>query len=349
MNSDSVTPHRRFNPLTEEWVIVSPQRGLRPWQGQSEAPQSVPTQHYDPNCYLCPGNTRTNGVANPNYSGVFVFDNDTPALLSQSEDQTECDLEHPLLRRDSISGCCRVVCYSPDHARSLPRLSENEIEALIDTWINELTSLSSDYTWVQIFENKGAMMGCSSPHPHGQIWASSVLPTEVRKEHNSQRRYCAENGRALLLEYAQHELTVGKRVVLSNEDWVVVVPYWAAWPFETLLLPRQRVIEHLDLTTHSERASLAVAIKQLTTRYDNLFETPFPYSMGWHGAPKGAEGQGWQLHGHFYPPLLRSATVRKFMVGFELLAETQRDITPEQAAERLRELPEQHYLDKAAS
>jgi UDPglucose--hexose-1-phosphate uridylyltransferase len=228
----------------------------------------------------------------------------------------------------------------------LPRLCENEIVALIDTWVDELTALSSDYTWVQIFENKGAMMGCSSPHPHGQIWASSVLPTEAHKEHTSQRNYLSETGRSLLLDYAQHEITAGERVVFTNDDWVVVVPYWAAWPFETLVLPHQRVIEHLDATTHSEHISLASTLKQLTTRYDNLFETPFPYSMGWHGAPKGSEGLGWQLHAHFYPPLLRSATVRKFMVGFELLAETQRDITPEQAAARLRDLPEDHYLDK---
>lgn len=346
MNSDSVTPHRRFNPLTEEWVIVSPQRALRPWQGQSEAPQNVPAQHYDSSCYLCPGNTRTNGITNPDYSGVFVFDNDTPALLPSPEDDTNHDLGHDLLRRAAISGRCRVICYSPDHSRSLPQLSESEIVALIDIWVDELTALSSDYAWVQIFENKGAMMGCSSPHPHGQIWASSVLPTEAHKEHTSQRNYLTETGRSLLLDYAQHELGVGERIVFSNEDWVVLVPYWAAWPFETLVLPHRRVIEHLDATTRSERISLASTLKRLTTRYDNLFETPFPYSMGWHGAPNDYRGMGWQLHAHFYPPLLRSATVRKFMVGFELLAETQRDIAPEQAAARLRALPEHHYLDK---
>lgn len=335
-------PHRRFNPLNGDWVLVSPHRAKRPWQGQVEktAPDNRPT--HDPECYLCPGNTRITGDENPDYTRPFVFKNDFPALLTDTPDAKP---ESDLFQSSGARGVARVICFSPDHSKTLPQLTEKEIRNVVDTWAEQVTELGKDYSWVQLFENKGAVMGCSNPHPHGQIWASSFLPNEARKENENQSNWKAEKGTNMLVEYARQESESGERTVVENEHWIAVVPYWAAWPFETMLLPKRHVLRMPDLTDE-ERDSLADIVKRLTTKYDNLFQTSFPYSMGWHGAPtEEGDFDHWQLHAHFYPPLLRSATVRKFMVGFEMLAETQRDLTAEQAAERLRGLSEKHYLE----
>ena len=334
--------HRRHNPLTGEWVLVSPHRAKRPWQGQQEAVDNTPRPAHDPSCYLCAGNTRINGVQNPDYKGTFVFENDFAALMPDTP--AALPSADPLFQNMSARGTSRVICFSPDHSKSLPQLSLPEIEGVIDTWKSQSAELGLIYKWVQVFENKGAVMGCSNPHPHGQIWATDFLPNEAEKEDERQRAYFAEHGRALLLDYAEREVQSGERTVVLTDHWIAVVPYWATWPFETLLLPRfavQRITELTDV----QRADLALALKKLTARYDNLFQTSFPYSMGWHGAPfDGSDAAPWQLHAHFYPPLLRSASVRKFMVGFEMLAEAQRDLTAEQAADKLRALSDVHYL-----
>lgn len=336
----TVHPHRRLNPLTGEWVQVSPHRLQRPWQGQVEkgAPDTRPT--YDPTCYLCPGNNRAGGRQNPAYNNTFVFANDFAALLPDTPPAPE---SHPLLRTQASSGACRVVCFSPRHDLTLPELDLTALRGVVDVWGEQSAELGRTYRWVQVFENKGAIMGCSNPHPHGQIWAGDFLPNEAAKENNTQHAYFVEHGRPLLLDYAELEAKRGERVIVANDHWLAVAPYWAIWPFETLLMPRRAVLRLPDLTG-AERDALAAILKQLLTRYDNLFETSFPYSMGWHGAPylPGEMGH-WQLHAHFYPPLLRSATVKKFMVGYEMLAEAQRDLTAEQAAARLRSLSETHY------
>lgn len=338
-------PHRRYNPLTDEWVLVSPHRAKRPWQGQQEKITSQTLPDYDPHCFLCPTNIRISGDTNPNYSGTFVFTNDFAALTKH----TPCSpfSDDPLFQLHSATGESRVICFSPDHSRSLPELSNNEIEQVIATWIDQTKQLSQDYPWVQIFENKGESMGCSQPHPHGQIWANSFVPTLVAKKDQQQRAYFAKYGSSLLLDYAQREQQLAQRVVVEGEYWLAVVPYWAAWPFETLLLPKIK-LSRLTEMDGEVQADLAQVLKHLTTKYDNLFKCSFPYSMGWHGAPfvQGQSADVWQVHASFYPPLLRSATVRKFMVGYEMLAESQRDLTPEQAAARLREQSELHYKEK---
>jgi UDPglucose--hexose-1-phosphate uridylyltransferase len=336
--------HRRYNPLAGRWVLVSPQRSKRPWQGMQEAPDQSARPAHDAHCYLCAGNLRVTGERNPDYTGTYVFDNDFAALMREVPDAP--DSGDPLLRSMAARGASRVICFSPDHGKSLPELSLPAIEAVVDTWCAESETLGRTWPSVQVFENKGAMMGCSNPHPHGQVWASSFLPDEASAEDVQQRRYFDANARALLLDYAEREAADGARVVVQTKHWLAVVPYWATWPFETLLLPRFPVQRLPQLTT-GQRADLALALKKLTSRYDNLFNCSFPYSMGWHGAPFGASDEQtapWQLHAHFYPPLLRSASVRKFMVGFEMLAEAQRDLTPEQAAERLRAVSDIHYL-----
>ncbi len=339
--------HRRHNPLTGEWVLVSPHRAKRPWQGQQEAVDNTPRPSHDPSCYLCAGNTRINGVQNPDYKGTFVFENDFAALMPDTP-AAEVSAD-PLFQNMSARGTSRVICFSPDHSKSLPQLSLPEIEGVIDTWKSQSAELGQTYRWVQVFENKGAVMGCSNPHPHGQIWATDFLPNEAQKEDLRQRAYFEQHGRPLLLDYAEREAQSDERTVVKTEHWIAVVPYWATWPFETLLLPRFAVQRITDLTD-AQRADLALALKKLTARYDNLFQTSFPYSMGWHGAPfDGSDGRPWQLHAHFYPPLLRSASVRKFMVGFEMLAEAQRDLTAEQAAEKLRALSDVHYLQQTNS
>jgi len=337
----NVYPHRRHNPLTGEWVLVSPHRTMRPWQGQVEASVQQVRPQYDPHCYLCPGNERAGGIRNPEYESTYVFTNDFAAL--QPDTPRHSGDAHALLRYESRPGTCRVVCFSPRHDLTLPQMALPDIRRVIDVWAAQTTELSQRYSWVQVFENKGAVMGCSNPHPHGQIWATDALPNEPAKEHRQQSEYFARNGSALLVDYAELEADRGERVVVENEHWLAVVPYWAIWPFETLLLPRRHVLRLPDLV-EAERQALAGVLKRLLTKYDRLFDTSFPYSMGWHGAPgngsdvQSAQANHWQLHAHYYPPLLRSATVKKFMVGYEMLAEAQRDLTAEQAADRLRAL-----------
>jgi UDPglucose--hexose-1-phosphate uridylyltransferase len=328
--------HRRYNPLSDEWILVSPHRAKRPWQGQEDVPDRSVQPSHDPDCFLCPGNARITGKTNPDFGGTFVFQNDFAALLPDAPMPQGND---PLFRSASAQGESRVICFSPDHAKTLPELPLSAISGVIDIWAEQTADLGSRYAHVQVFENKGAMMGCSNPHPHGQIWATDYLPHEVAIEDRTQ---AAMPG--MLLELARREAG-GPRVVVETAHWLAIVPYWASWPFETLLLPRFAVQRLPDLDA-GQRDDLAVAIKALTTRYDNLFQTSFPYSMGWHGAPftEGPQDH-WQLHAHFYPPLLRSATVRKFMVGYEMLAEAQRDLTPEQAAERLRAVSDVHYRE----
>lgn len=339
-------PHRRYNPLTGDWILVSPHRTRRPWRGQVEPPLQETRPQYDPTCHLCPGNRRASGARNPQYESTYVFTNDFAALLPDTPQAAIAP--HPLLRAESEQGTCRVVCFSPRHDLTLPEMPLEGIRRVVDVWAEQTAELGERYTWVQVFENKGAIMGCSDPHPHGQIWAGSVLPNEPAKEDARQREYLAEHGEPLLVAYAALEVEWQERIVVENEHWLAVVPYWAVWPFETLLLPRRHVLRLPDLDD-AERGSLAHILKRLLTRYDNLFETSFPYSMGWHGAPVQTNlvPAHWQLHAHFYPPLLRSATVKKFMVGYEMLAEAQRDLTAEQAAERLRALPETHYRERA--
>lgn len=335
-------PHRRYNPLLDQWVLVSPHRAKRPWQGAQEAAVSRKPS-YDPECYLCPGNRRVGGETNPAYTDTYVFPNDFMALLPDTPAHAEHSDE--LFQQTSVQGECRVICFSPDHSKTLALLTEAEISGVIAAWRQQLAELGGKYAWVQIFENKGAAMGCSNPHPHGQIWAGSFLPNEIQREDDNQRRYFAKHGRPLLLDYAAREQSRQIRTVCETAHWLAVVPYWAVWPFETLLLPKTHILRLTDLSA-AQTGDLAIILKQLATRYDNLFQTDFPYSMGFHGAPFTAGSQQhWQLHAHFYPPLLRSAAVKKFMVGFELLAESQRDLTAEQAAERLRSQPLTHYRE----
>ncbi len=333
--------HRRFNPLSGRWVLVSPQRAQRPWQGREEVADETPRLAYDPQCYLCPGNARAGTQHNPHYNGPFVFANDFSAL--QADAPTPESGADDLHRAASARGETRVLCYSPHHALTLPELPLQGITAVINTWCAQSAELGQRWPWVQVFENKGELMGCSNAHPHGQIWATDRVPDEAATEDERQRVWFAQHGTRLLLACAQREQALGERVVCGSADWLAIVPWWATWPFETLLLPRFEVARLHDLSTQ-QRHSLASVLQELTARYDNLFACSFPYSMGWHGAPyDGSDSQPWQLHAHFYPPLLRSASVRKFMVGYEMLAEAQRDITPEQAAERLRAVPAQHY------
>lgn len=334
-------PHRRYNPLTGEYVLVSPHRTKRPWQGQQEKTHGDQRPQYDPKCYLCPGNTRANGETNPDYANTFVFTNDFAALLPESAQAIVP--ENDLFRAENVRGTARVLCFSPRHDLTLPEMPLDVIRNVVEMWAEQTTDLGKEYPWVQVFQNKGAAMGASNPHPHGQVWAEDVLPNEARKEDDNQRAYYEKNGSVLLVDYAQQEAEKQERIVVENADWIAVVPYWAVWPFEMLLLPRAHVKRLPDLND-TQRDSLADIVKQLLIKYDNLFETEFPYSMGWHGAPfNGEANDHWQLHAHFYPPLLRSATVRKFMVGYEMLGEAQRDITAEQAAARLRDLPDVHY------
>ncbi len=345
--------HRRYNPLAGRWVLVSPQRSLRPWQGQTESPDTEVRPTHDPSCYLCAGNTRINGEKNPDYTGTFVFDNDFAALMADVPAPDAAGTGAPagadgLFEAMPARGTSRVICFSPDHSRSLPELDDDALRQVVATWCDQSEELGRQWRWVQVFENKGAMMGCSNPHPHGQIWACDFLPELPNREDQQQRAWLATRGEPMLLALARAEAASGERVVVQNDDWLAIVPYWAEWPFETLLLPRFPV-QRLQQLTDAQRHSLALALRELTIRYDNLFQCSFPYSMGWHGAPSGPDapdGAHWQLHAHFHPPLLRSATVRKFMVGFELMAESQRDLTPEQAAARLREQSTVHYRQR---
>lgn len=332
------TSHRRFHALRGEWIVVSPHRTQRPWQGQTEdaAPPSAPI--YDPACYLCPGNQRAGGAHTPQYSSTYVFENDYAAL---KPDQTSASMDTAgagLLHAEAERGVCRVLCFSPRHDLTLGKMSVEEIRPVIDAWAEQTEELGArpDIRYVQVFENRGAMMGASNPHPHGQIWATESIPNEPALELQNQRAYLAEQGECLLCRYLRLEIAEGDRIVAQNDAWIAVVPFWAVWPFETLVLPRRHMASIQDLTA-KERGLFAEMLHKVTSGYDKVFDTSFPYSMGLHGAPADGEDHAeWHFHAHFYPPLLRSATIRKFMVGFELLGSPQRDLTPELAAETLR-------------
>ena len=337
-------PHRRQNALTGDWVLVSPRRTMRPWEGERHYPESGNIPSYDPECYLCPGNTRASGNQNPDYTGPYIFQNDFPSLLPETE---FIEKETPLFKSQSVSGNCRVLCFSERHDLSLPELELSSIEKVVQFWVDEYKELAEKYRWVQIFENKGEQMGCSNPHPHGQIWAGDFLPNELYREEQQQREYFESHGSPLLSEYLDHELRKKQRLVELNEHWLSVVPWWAIWPFETLIIPKRHVTGLHELSG-DEKVALAELLKNLLSRYDNLFQASFPYSMGWHGASFFSNSKdAWRLHAHIYPPLLRSSTIRKFMVGYEMLAEVQRDISPEQASARLRECSNLHYSKKA--
>jgi UDPglucose--hexose-1-phosphate uridylyltransferase len=334
-------PHRRYNPLADEWVLVSAERTKRPWQGSELSPVHEERPPYDPECYLCPGNTRAGGVRNPDYERTFVFTNDFAALRPDSATDRH---EDGLIVAEGERGTCRVICFTPGHNLTMARMGDSAVREVIDVWADQTTELGATYRWIQVFENSGAAMGASNPHPHGQIWAGSALPREAAREDVAQRCHQERTGRRLLLDYVGQE-TGGPRVVVEDDDWLVAVPFWAAWPFETIVISKAPAARLADLRSGT-RDTLGAALGRLLRRYDNLFQDPFPYSMGWHQAPFGGETPDhWQLHAHFYPPLLRSASVRKFMVGYELLAETQRDLTAEEAAQRLRALPDRHFLE----
>ena len=339
-------PHVRYNPLRGEWVLVSPQRNTRPWQGQMETVPDRDVAANDPDCYLCPRSVRAGGAVNPDYRSTFVFDNDFPALLPAAPPADVAVGELLLARVET--GVCRVVCFSPKHNLTLARMDRRELRGVVDLWVEESRAIAADpaINYVQIFENRGAAMGASNPHPHGQIWATATVPNEPAREQDALRAHRASQGTCLLCDYLAMELSRGERVVCDNDAFVALVPFWAVWPFETLVLPRRHLGALEDLTS-AERDALADLFKRLTTRYDNLFETAFPYSMGFHQRPcDGDAHDEWHLHAHFYPPLLRSATVRKFMVGFEMLGTPQRDMTPEDAAARLRAASEDHYRER---
>lgn len=348
MNLDALrnTPHRRFNPLTREWVLVSPHRTQRPWQGQVEKTAADTKPQYDPECYLCPRNTRAGGHRNPNYESTFVFENDFAALKPEAESVKLAD--RGIIVAETERGICRVVCFSPRHDLTLSRMSRNEIRTVIDLWASQYQELGA-VSWinsVQVFENRGAMMGASNPHPHCQIWANATVPNEPAREQESFLAHRERNGSCLLCDYVAIEKVHGTRIVAENDHFIVVVPFWAVWPFETLVVSKRHAGDLAALAAE-ERDGLADVLKRTTTRYDNLFEVSFPYSMGFHQRPTdGAEHGEWHMHAHFFPPLLRSATVRKFMVGYEMLGSPQRDITPESAADRLREAGEVHYQER---
>jgi UDPglucose--hexose-1-phosphate uridylyltransferase len=362
---DESLPHRRYNPLTDEWILVSPQRATRPWLGAVERMPQIRRPGYDPTCYLCPGNVRANDRSNPTYDGVYVFDNDFPALLTgeigQQYDRQDKErrFESPassfLLKAHQETGVCRVICFSPRHDLTLAELTRSDIRAVVDTWVVQCQELGArgDISYVQLFENKGEIMGSSNPHPHGQLWATHHVPTEVAKETRGQLAYLEGGGAwadappgarrhgPLLMDYLDLERADGSRVIFENAGFACVVPFWAVWPFETMILPKRHVRRIVEFTA-VERDGLADALKRMTVRYDNLFDVSFPYTMGVHQAPYDDQPHHeWQLHLHFYPPLLRSATVKKFMVGYEMLSQPQRDLTAEQAAERLRGLSEE--------
>ncbi|MBD3314995.1 MAG: UDP-glucose--hexose-1-phosphate uridylyltransferase [Chitinivibrionales bacterium] len=340
-------PHRRFNPLTGEWILVSPHRTKRPWQGQVEETDVAAMPQYDPQCYLCPGNERAGGERTPKYAHTFVFDNDFSALLPDTPVAESND--GGLLRTHTERGICRVICFSPRHDLTLALMENEAIARVIDVWVRQYEELGSleDINYVQIFENRGAMMGCSNPHPHGQIWSNRTVPMLPATETCYQQAHFVNNDNCLLCDYVALEIERGERIVFENDSFIALVPFWAVWPFETMILPRRHIRSLPELNT-DERTALADMMRRMGIRFDNLFRTSFPYSMGIHQKPTdGGKHEAWHLHLHYYPPLLRSASVRKFMVGYEMLGNPQRDITAEQAAARLRECSEQHY--RAAS
>lgn len=332
-------PHRRFNPLLREWILVSPHRNERPWQGRVESREETKQPEYDPACYLCPGNQRAGQIRNPSYSSTFVFENDFAAMKMDVPALSFDAEEKGIVLAETEAGICRVVCFSPRHDLTIAGMTVEAIRGVVDVWAAQYLDLGAkpEINHVEIFENRGAMMGCSNPHPHGQIWANHTIPNVPLKEQASLQEYRRSHGGCMLCDYCALELEAGERVVCQNEYFIVVVPFWATWPFEVLLLSKQHVPDiALD---EAERHSLAAIMKQLTLRYDALFHVSFPYTMGFHQQPTdGQPHPEWHLHAHYLPPLLRSATVRKFMVGYEMLASPQRDITPESAARRLREV-----------
>ncbi len=335
MDDWSRHPHRRYNPLTAEWVLVSPHRLDRPWLGETEAASPVQRPQFDPDCYLCPGNVRASGKRNPLYESTFVFENDFAALLA---DVPPAHVNDGLLRTAAERGHCRVVCFSPRHDLDVARMDVTEIRKVVDVWAHQYEELGARpyVNAVTIFENRGAMMGASNPHPHGQIWANESVPVVMGREHHGQTKYRRRHEACLLCDYVQQELAAGVRVVYANAHACVIVPFWAVWPFETIVLSRMHARNVTELDGDA-REGLADAMQALTSRYDRLFGVPFPYSMGFHQEPvDGRRYEEWHAHAHYYPPLLRSAAVRKFMVGYEMLAEPQRDLTPEEAAERIR-------------
>jgi UDPglucose--hexose-1-phosphate uridylyltransferase len=339
-------PHRRYNPLTREWVLVSPQRTLRPWQGKEEKLPVEEQPNYDPACYLCPGNSRAGGDVNPRYASTFVFENDYAALRWDVEDVTIEDRD--LIIAGSERGICRVGCFSPRHDLTIPRLSLEELRLVIEMWIDQYEELGAVpwVKYVQIFENRGAMMGASNPHPHCQIWANTHMPNQSTREQTAFSEYGKKDTSCLLCDYLRLEQMHRERLICENAAFAAVVPFWAVWPFETMLISKRHVGAMAELDD-AERNLLGDIMKQVTTRYDNLFEVSFPYSMGFHQRPTDKQSHPeWHLHAHYYPPLLRSATIQKFMVGYEMLGTPQRDITPESAAERLRQLPGIHYRDR---
>jgi UDPglucose--hexose-1-phosphate uridylyltransferase len=342
----NLVPHRRYNPLLRQWILVSPQRTDRPWQGETSKQAVGKGLAYDPACYLCPGNARSGGAQNSAYTGVFAFDNDFPALLSDAQPEAQPNVS-PLLIAEPERGRCRVICFHPNHSLTLARMEEAAIAAVVVAWAAETATLGElpYINHVQIFENRGAMMGASNPHPHCQIWATEHIPDEPLRELAAQQEYADEHHSCLLCDYVATEIAQAERVVAENDHFVAVVPYWATWPFETLVLPRRHLASFTDFTA-AERTGMAAILKAVTTRYDNLFQVSFPYSLGFHQRPTdGRAHDSMHFHAHFYPPLLRSAQIRKFMVGFEMFGSPQRDLTPETAAERLRALPEEHTLD----
>jgi UDPglucose--hexose-1-phosphate uridylyltransferase len=331
-------PHRRYNPLTRDWVLVSPHRTQRPWQGQVERTPAPPSLTYDRDCYLCPGNARAGGARNPQYTSTFVFENDFAALKPDAPHGSANECGRGLIVAETERGLCKVLCFSPRHDLTLARMSVEEIRGVVDLWSDEYVAIGSlpNVNYVQIFENRGEMMGCSNPHPHCQIWANETIPNQPAKEQSAFREYSDRNGSCLLCDYIAYEHGAGERLVCENEHFLAVVPFWAIWPFETLVLSKDHVPDISGLSDHA-RTGLADVLRQITVTYDNLFESSFPYSMGFHQRPTDSQDHAeWHFHGHFYPPLLRSATVRKFMVGYEMMASPQRDITPESAANRLR-------------
>ncbi|MGM1056580.1 MAG: UDP-glucose--hexose-1-phosphate uridylyltransferase [Bacteroidota bacterium] len=342
MNTINKVPHRRYNILTGEWILVSPHRTKRPWQGKTEKSATEIQPEYDPTCYLCPGNIRNSGEKNPVYKEPYSFINDFPALLPDGNKEL---VKNKLLIAEPESGICKVVCFSPNHSLTLPVMEVEEIRKVVQIWKKEFAELgeTQDINYVQIFENKGDMMGCSNSHPHGQIWSQRSIPTEILKKSKHLKEYWKKHKRSLLGDYLKQELELDERILEKNDHFVALIPYWAVWPYEAMILPRKHYT-HIGLLNKKEELAFAEIIKKLTIKYDNLFETSFPYSSGIHQQPTdGAEYPEWHFHMSFYPPLLRSATIKKFMVGYEMFAGPQRDITAEQAAENLNCLPEIHY------